>query len=235
MLSHTRSVSVTNPTIATTLSGEDAQRLICQAQTGLFVVQDDHIAFANAMFAELVGWAAEELSGLHYSTTTAPAFRAHVQAVVERRLQGKSGRPGQMRCLRRDGSEFDARVFARLVEFAGRPAVLVTLFDITDLNAALQHARWNAEMLARTETLCRSGSFEVHLPEGRVTISSGMRELLGLPIGVKPIGELDALDWIPADEQAYVAGIWRNAVPGEPFEFQHRVHSLDGRRLIVLH
>ncbi|MEO8057094.1 MAG: EAL domain-containing protein [Burkholderiales bacterium] len=217
------------------LSGPDSYRLVEQAQTGLFVVQDDRIAYANEMLAELVGWPAHELIGQPHSITTAPAFRVHTQAVVDRRLAGKEGRPGQMRCLRRDGSEFDARVFARRTDLAGRPAVLVTLFDITELNTALLQARWNADMLARTESLCRSGSFDVLLPEGQVLLSSGMRQLIGLPESAVSEAHIDTLDWVPDDEKAFVAGIWHNAVPGEPFEFQHRIRGPDGRRMIVLH
>jgi diguanylate cyclase (GGDEF)-like protein/PAS domain S-box-containing protein len=235
MVSSAQSSVMTSLKSGAALSGLDASRLLDQAQTGLFVVQDNHIAYANAVFAELVGWPAEELVGQHHDVTTAPEFRLHTQAVVARRLRGHAGRPGQMRCLCRDGSQFDTRVFARLVEFGGHPAVLVTLVDITELNDALRQARWNADMLARTESLCRSGSFEVVLPEGRVVLSSGMRELIGQSDSAASEGGIDTLGWVPADEQAYVAGIWRNAVPGEPFEFQHRVHGLDGRRLIVLH
>ncbi len=218
-----------------TLLGADAGHLLDQAQTGLFVVQDDRIAYANAMLSELVGWPTEELIGQNHLITSTPEFRVHAQASVARRLEGKAGRPGNMRCLRRDGSQFDARVFARRVEFAARPAVLVTLFDITELNDALKSARWNADMLARTESLCRSGSFEVVLPEGQVMLSSGMRGLIGLTEATTAEDHIDALAWIPADEQPFVAGIWRNAVPGEPFEFQHRIHGPDGQRLIVLH
>jgi len=220
--------------IATRL-GADAGHLLDQAQTGLFVVQDNRFAYVNAMFAELAGWPPEELTGQDHLITTAPEFRVHAQASVARRLEGKAGRPGHIRCVRRDGSQFDARVFARLVEFAGRPAVLVTLFDITELNDALKNARWNADMLARTESLCRSGSFEVVLPEGRVMLSNGLRALIGLTEATPSEDHIDALAWIPADEQPFVAGIWRNAVPGEPFEFQHRIHGPDGQRLIVLH
>ena len=235
MISPLPSFAIPELQSAATLSGVDACRLMDQAQTGLFVVQDDHIAYANDMFAELVGWPAEELLGQHHLLTTAPDFRPHAQAAVARRLEGKTGRPGQVRCLRRDGSQFDARVFARLVEFDGRPAVLVTLFDVTELSGALRQARWNADMLARTESMCRSGSFEVVLPEGRVTLSKGMCELVGLADAEASEGNINMLAWVPADEQAFVAGIWRNAVPGEPFEFQHRVQGPDGRRLIVLH
>ena len=235
MVSSTPSLHAPAPRLGVALSGADAHRLVDQAQTGMFVVQDDCIAYSNPMFAALVGWPAEELIGLNHLVTTAPEFRIHAQTAVARRLEGKTGRPGHMRCLRRDGSQFDARVFARLVEFAARPAVLVTLFDITELNGALQQARWNADMLARTESLCRSGSFEVSLPDGRVTLSSGMRELVGQSDTAAPEDNIDMLTWVPEDEQAFVAGIWRNAVPGEPFEFQHRVRGPDGGRLIVLH
>jgi diguanylate cyclase (GGDEF)-like protein len=41
--------------------------------------------------------------------------------------------------------------------------------------------------------------------------------------------------WMLPDEQQYVAAIWSSAVPGEPFEFQHRLRRSDGRRLVVLH
>ncbi len=127
-------------------------------------------------------------------------------------------------------------------------------------------------MLARTEALSRSGSFEVEWPSGRVKPSLGLRTLLGeceaIGLGdIRPdlavpglaqatnpcrhqnlapgcsrdcaqaseVMALDALAWVPAEERAYVAGIWRNAELDEPFEFQHRVICRDGRRLVVLH
>ncbi len=99
-----------------------------------------------------------------------------------------------------------------------------------------QHdAAWNAQMLARTEALCRSGSFEIDLDSGLLLLSSGMRLLLGLP-GEAPLeSALDALAWVPPEEREYVGVIWRSAEPGEPFEFEHRVARSDGMRLVVLH
>lgn len=94
---------------------------------------------------------------------------------------------------------------------------------------------WNAQMLERTEKLCRSGSFEIELPSGRLLMSAGLRELVGLADGASPEGGLDALSWVSPDERAYVAVIWRSATPDEPFEFEHRLLCADGRRLVVLH
>ena len=111
----------------------------------------------------------------------------------------------------------------------------MTLLDLTELNDAVQQAQWNAGMLARTEALCRSGSFEVILPSGRVVMSEGLQSMVGIDATGSAEAQVDAMAWIPADEQAFVADIWRNATPGEPFEFQHRVQGADGSRLIVLH
>lgn len=216
------------------LPGDDARTLIEHSQTAHFVIQDDRIVYANPMFAALIGWPQEELIGQHHHVATPPEHIERTREIVARRLAGKTGRPGQMPMLRRDGSRFDVRIFATLVPFGGRPAVLVTLHDITELTDALQRASWNAQMLERTETLCRSGSFEMALPEGLVKLSDGLQQLLGLALDAST-GTIDALDWIPPDERDFVAGIWRGAEPGEPFDFQHRVLTAQGQRLVVLH
>lgn len=99
-------------------------------------------------------------------------------------------------------------------------------------------ADWNAAMLERTETLCRSGSFEVDMAAGRITMSAGLLRLLGLPPaagGEQACLRLDELEWVPPEERDYVSVIWRSATTNEPFEFEHRVLTADGRRLVVLH
>jgi PAS domain S-box-containing protein/diguanylate cyclase (GGDEF)-like protein len=218
------------------LSGDSALLLLQQVQVGLFVDQDGVIAYVNPALAAMVGWLEDELIGLDaQNTLVTPEYREPARAVVRRRLEGKTGRPGDMRFVRRDGSTFDARVHARRIDFDGRPAVLVTVTEIGELKQALQRAEWHAGMLARSESLCRSGSFEIILPSGEITVSAGLRALVGLPAEAEEVQSIDALSWVPEDERALVAGIWRCAVQGEPIEFQHRVVTTDGRRLTVRH
>lgn len=90
-------------------------------------------------------------------------------------------------------------------------------------------------MLERTETLCRSGSFELDMASGWLTMSAGLRALLGQGEGAPMRARLEALDWVPQEERDYVSVIWRSAAPDEPFEFEHRIIAADGRRLVVLH
>lgn len=90
-------------------------------------------------------------------------------------------------------------------------------------------------MLMRTELLCRSGSFELRWPSGRITLSPGLRALLGLVDDAPALDGIEALSWVPPEDQALVHGSWRDAVPGQPFAFRHQVVCADGRRLEVLH
>jgi EAL domain-containing protein (putative c-di-GMP-specific phosphodiesterase class I)/CheY-like chemotaxis protein len=91
-------------------------------------------------------------------------------------------------------------------------------------------------MLAQTEALCRCGSIDIDLGSGRVTLSAGMWEVLGVvPPAAKAQSRRAALQWLPGEERQDVASIWASAVPGEPFEFQHRVVRADGNHRVVLH
>jgi diguanylate cyclase (GGDEF)-like protein/PAS domain S-box-containing protein len=217
-----------------TIRPEMGLDLLEHTELGLFLVQDWAIRYINPAMARMVGQEVQALTGAACDAFTAPEHRPRVQAVMDRRLAGKEGRWGDMKCIHADGTVFDVRVYARRVEHERRPAVLVSMLDVSELRSALRRAEWNAQMLARAEALSRTGSMEVAWPGGALRLSSGLRSLLGLEDSAS-IGTLESIDWIPPEERDYVAGIWRAAVAGEPFEFQHRVTCADGRRLTVLH
>lgn len=212
-----------------------ARALMDQSQTGLFIAQDGQVCYANQALSALLLRGVDELVGVPYLSLFAPEFRAHAQAAVIRRLAGKAGRAGESQCLRQDGSRVDVRVLARRIDFQGRAAVMITVLDITELKEALRRAEWNASMLARTEALCRAGSFDVSWPTGELRMSGGLATLLGLPDDAPRDGSIDNIAWVPPEERAFVGGIWRSAAAGEAFEFQHRVQGADGVRRVVLH
>ena len=103
-----------------------------------------------------------ELIGKH--STILAADGGHVDAAIRRRLEGVAGRPGLMRCLRRNETTFDAKVLAGRIEREGAPAVLATLLDVTEFQEARRSAERHGDNLARIEALCRSGSFEIEFP-----------------------------------------------------------------------
>ena len=118
-----------------------------------------------------------------------------------------------------------------------RPAPANSPAAPSPLPPAQPGARQRADLLARTERLCSTGSFELCWPEMTVVLSAGLRQLLGHGSGelADAPDTLDALHWIPPEERVLVSRFWRGATPGEAFEFQHGVRCADGRRLQVLH
>ncbi|PXW96114.1 PAS domain S-box-containing protein/diguanylate cyclase (GGDEF)-like protein [Sphaerotilus hippei] len=217
------------------LSDHTAQRLLAAARTGLLVVDGTGIRYANPAAMALFGHELTGLIGRRFTELIAPEDRPRVAEQLQRRLAGEAGRPYEVRCLRRDGSVFDGRVCGQLLCLEGKNVNLVTLTDVTELKDALRRVKWSAGMLAESEALCGSGSFELHWPDGEIALSDGLRALVGLgPDDGRP-GTLAQAPWIPAEERELVAGIWRHASPGEPFELVHSVTCSDGRRLMVLH
>ena len=152
------------------------------------------------------------------------------------RVMGVPELPFDVRCIRKDGSQLDARACNQRIIFNGISADLVTLTDITEVKEAVRTSEWRARMLAQTEQLCRSGSAEIDLTTGRITLSVGMYGLLGGQPHSRSVSRRALLaKWMLPDERQYVAAIWSGATPGEPFEFQHRLQRADGKRIVVLH
>jgi len=220
---------------ASELVPRHAVQLLTQAQAGLVLLDGGNVRLANPAAAQMFGCEPQRLIGQPWLRFIAKADHLQVLAQRQRRLEGEPGKAYDVRCVRPDGSEFDGRVCGQLVDIDGRPANLLTLFDVSEQKAALRRAEWHAEMLARSEALCRSGSFELAWPSGQVISSSGLRMLVGEATPAAGPELIDALPWVPADERSLVATIWRHAVLDEPFEFQHRVLCADGQLLTVLH
>jgi len=217
------------------LASNDYQLLLDEAQTGLCIARRGAYLFVNRRLAQMLGYHVEELMALPATSIVHPADRPLVEQRIRERLAGVPGQAYDIRCVRKDGSLFDARVCGQRVVFDGEHADLVSLTDISEVKQAVRTAEWRARMLAQSEALCHSGSIDIDLTNGRVTLSVGMWELLGIvPPRTKPQSRKAMLQWLPADERQYVASIWRSAVPGEPFELQHRIVRADGNRRVLL-
>lgn len=193
------------PTEPGAVPGDDARDLLQAVPIGLLVCQDGRIAYANPALRQQLRAREQDLLGAPHDVTAAPEYRAMASAAVARALRGDAVQPGPVQVLRHDGSRFDARATCRSVRFGGRPAVLVALLDTSELSRALGAAEWNAGMLARTESLCRSGSFEIELPSGQLQPSDGLCALLGLDAAAAAAHPVDDLAWVPAAERAAAA------------------------------
>ncbi|HET9453961.1 MAG TPA: PAS domain S-box protein [Gemmatimonadaceae bacterium] len=119
-------------------AGRKAQSLFValseQALTGIAVVQDATLLYANPRCAELFGYdSPDQMIGLPHAALIAPSARDHTLDML-RRLVADGRKTLQFQCTgrRRDGSDFELEVFSAVIDLDGRPAIVATLLDATE-------------------------------------------------------------------------------------------------------
>ncbi len=117
-------------------SEENYRSLVEQSLQGLVVIQDFRIVFANTAFAEISGYAVEELLSLSPKEMQA-LIHSEDQALVwgrfRDRLAGKAVPPRyEYRGIRKDGTVCWLEMFASRIEHGGKPAIQGAIVDITE-------------------------------------------------------------------------------------------------------
>lgn len=128
--------------------------MVEQSISGIYVIQDGRFAYVNPRFAEIFGYGApEEMVGRAPQEFVAPRDRALVNTNIARRLAGEvRSLAYTFAGLRKDGSEVEVGVHGSVATFAGRPAVIGALQDISE-RARAERERQNAlEELNATAT-----------------------------------------------------------------------------------
>jgi len=107
--------------------------LVDSSLTGIYVIQDGKIKFANRKFAEIHGWQQEELFGMDSLDLTHPEDRAFVAEIRDKRLRGEEcALEYETRDLTKTGETIWVLRRNTLCTYDGKPAVLGNLLDITE-------------------------------------------------------------------------------------------------------
>lgn len=127
-------------------SEEKYRMLIENIQDGVFIIQDAKIKFSNEAFAGMIGYTAEELSGIDIKKLIAPEDLDMVIDRYKQRLDGKDiPKEYEFRMLHKDGV---TRVFVNmlvgLIDYQGKAASMGTVKNMTErkkMEAEIQKAQ----------------------------------------------------------------------------------------------
>ena len=112
-------------------------QLVEQARTGIVVVQGARVVYANPRFAQLVGLSADRLADR--PRVFALIDRRSIRALRELRTELATGtqQATRIQLRRQDGATelIDVDVATSVVDFAGHPALLCTVTDMTEAHA----------------------------------------------------------------------------------------------------
>ncbi len=154
-------------------ASDDFRELIEHALSGVLVIVEDRIVYANRALEVLLGYDLEELGGMDAWAQVHPEEREEVRARGQARIaRRREGEVYQTRMLHRDGRVLWVEVLASAITFRGQPAAMVQMLDITERRRA-EADRAESEAVLR-------GFFE-HAPVGIYHMTPAGRLALANP------------------------------------------------------
>ena len=159
------------------------RQLVEQSLQGIIVVQDMKILFANPALSRMTGYTVEELLNLDpegVRNLVHPDDQDLVWGRYETRLRGR-GVPERyyFRGVRKDGTVWNAEIYASVVTLDGKPAVQAVLLDITESVRAQEALRRSEEKYRSLVENLNEIIFTLD-PDGAFTyVSPVVKQLLG--------------------------------------------------------
>jgi PAS domain S-box-containing protein len=116
--------------------------LVENSLTGIFIHQDGRYVFVNDRFAEIHGHTREDMLEKDPLDLVHPDERDALKQLASKRLKGEPvPQRYEVRRLRKDGMTMWCEMMATRIEYAGRPAIMGNIVDITERKRAEEALR----------------------------------------------------------------------------------------------
>lgn len=117
---------------------EDLFRILADTTAAaIFIHRGGKLLYANAAGARMTGYSIEEFLDMDFWRIVHPEHQELVRKRGQERLTGAAiPQQYEFKIIKKDGSDGWALMTAGSIEFGGRPAIIGTLMDITDLKRA---------------------------------------------------------------------------------------------------
>ncbi len=112
--------------------------MIEQTITGIYVVRDDLLVYANPRFCEIASWSTDELIGRNLPDVigASPQVREQIHEAQATLLAGERSVTISIPLRRKDGMQIELGLHATLGDWDGQVAVIVMVQDVTERKRA---------------------------------------------------------------------------------------------------
>lgn len=170
---------------------EKLKALLEQSITGIYIVQDERLSYANPRMAEIFGYTPEECAALHVMDLVAPKDRDRVAENIRRRIAGELVTLQYEFCGRRkDGSIIEIGAHGSVAMIGGRRAIVGVLQDITERSRNERQirgsvARLEAAMNATVQTIAQIAELRDPYTAGHERRVADLSLLIGRRLGLE--------------------------------------------------
>ena len=128
---------------------EDKYRIVTEnSPHGIYIFQDGKLKFVNQALERMSGYTKEELMSMDYLNLIHPDYRDMMDKATKQALTGDiSGLPPrpEFKIMRKNGEIGWAQLMPAIIEYAGRPAIIGNVTDITQRKQAEEKVRESEE------------------------------------------------------------------------------------------
>jgi len=113
-------------------------RTLAETTSAMIIIhRGGRFLYSNPAVQRIMGYTAEELAGIEFFELIHPDFREMVRKRGKTRLAGvEQPKEYELKIIAKNGDIRWANTTAAIIDFEGKPAVIATLFDITDRKRA---------------------------------------------------------------------------------------------------
>jgi len=195
-----------------------------QSIAGVGVVQDGCVAYANARFAEIFGYARGEIIGVSVVDLVAETDRDRLLSGIQEQTAVRSADiRTSFRGRRRDGSLVHVEVHGNSTLFQGRSAAIGVVLDIGERRRAEESARDSEEKYRSIFENAIEGIFQTGVDGRFITVNPALSRILGYA------SPEELLDFAPDRTRWLYLDPARSVAFREAIEAQGRVQAFESQ------
>lgn len=210
-------------------SEERYRTLVDNSLTGVVVHQDGKLQFVSKQITEWWGYTREELLGAStLDVLIHPDDRGRVRELVARRMSDESFREhGQFRVVAKNGDILWVETLGTVIQYRGKPAILVNIVDVTDRRQARELVEKSEEKYRQvvdnayeTILVAQDGMLMFVNPEAVKSMGYSEDELTSMPF----------IEFIHPDDREMMVQNFLRRLKGEEFAstYEFRFIHKDG-------